>query len=36
MSNTFEDTGAECYVKNRANIFKKTFKHEKVIKKVTK
>ena len=36
MSNTFEDTGAECYVKNWENIFKKTFKHEKVIKKVTK
>ena len=23
MSNTFEDTGAECYVKNREHFFKK-------------
>lgn len=36
MSNTFEDTGAEYYVKNREIFSKKTFKLEKVIKKVTK
>ena len=36
MSNTFEDTGAERYVKNREFFFKKTFKLEKVINKVTK
>lgn len=36
MSNTFEDTGAERYVKNREFFLKKTFKLEKVIKKVIK